>query len=161
MALVNLRFDQRKWSLEVLLEHGGCGVSTKITRPNTIRLFPAWCSKECCLHLNTTHTARPEAWSWPRMCRVPSATIQNVCQSVVRRRQQLCTFWTFVTLCVTISQLCLCLYVNCEHSKCEALCLWDFLYVWILSSGLIMTTRRQTDPSGHAFWRVDFDLLYV
>jgi hypothetical protein len=40
---------------------GEYGVSTKITRRNAIRLFPVGCSKECCLHLKTTYTARPEA----------------------------------------------------------------------------------------------------
>jgi hypothetical protein len=65
-----------------------CGVSTKIARPNAIRLCPVGALK------NVVYTSEPGTLQDLRReikidcASVPLATIQNVCQSVARRCQQ-------------------------------------------------------------------------
>jgi hypothetical protein len=86
--------------------------STKIIRPNIITLSPMGISKECYLHLKTTHTARPEAWSWNCICRCSVSNnterLPICCTSL--STMHCCWWWafsTFVTLNVKISQFCL------------------------------------------------------
>jgi hypothetical protein len=77
------------------------------------RLFPVGCSKEYCLHLKTTYTARPEVWNWNCMfcCSISNNTerLSICCTSSV---MHCCcwwwwwTFWKFVTSNVKISQFC-------------------------------------------------------
>jgi hypothetical protein len=94
---------------------GKCGVSTKITRPNTTRHFPVGCSNECCLHLKceieNACAATPFANNTQRvLIWCTSLSTMHCCWWW--------TFWTFVTSNVKISQFYLDLYVNYEHSKC-------------------------------------------
>jgi hypothetical protein len=132
MALVNLTFEQRKWILKCYLANGECGISTKITRPNTIRLFPVGCYKHCCLHLKPTHTARSVAWNWYYMCRwsISRNTEHLPIYCTPLSKMHCCwwwTFWTFVTSNVKISQLCL---FTCELWYFKA-CVYfgDTLYI--------------------------------
>jgi hypothetical protein len=104
----------------VLVKNEKCGASTKITWLNTI--FHVRCSKECCLHLNTTHTARPEAWNWNCMCHrsisnnTERLTVCGTLLSTMNCRWWW-TFWTFVTLMWKYNDS-VSLYVNYEHWKC-------------------------------------------
>jgi hypothetical protein len=61
MALVNVKFQQRKWILKCYWKKREYEISTKITQPNAIRLYYVGCSEECFLLLKTMYTARPEA----------------------------------------------------------------------------------------------------
>jgi hypothetical protein len=69
---------------------------------------------------------------------VPLATIQNVCQCCTSLSTMHCclwwTFWTSVTLNVKISQFCLYLYVNYEHSNCVFFGTPCIYTVWTLNA---------------------------
>jgi hypothetical protein len=81
----------------------------KNTRPNTIRLFPVGCSKECCLHRKIMYTARPEAWhcNWMCRCSISNNTERLPICCTPSSTVHCCwwwTFWTSVTLNLKISQ---------------------------------------------------------